>query len=298
VEANPEAVAERLEREGVGAALVRLWQTHQVLMCFIPDVSLEDAQVLTGAGVYHLDDLLESDETDLENRLQAYLRSARGQRFRERGYRLGSRLVAWRRGAREQIGRWQQSARAARWRHFQELQRNKSLKEAVQVPTKHPKEKKLAARKGAANQAVGLQLERSSPIERVPSIGPKTAARLAKVGIHTVDDLLFAEAAEVAQRLDTKDITADTVACWQQQSHLACNMPGLRARDVQILVGCGLTDIESIARLKPAELLSLVEDFCSSSDGEQVLRGGTAPEPAECAEWIAWARQRRSLEAA
>ena len=61
-------------------------------------------------------------------------------------------------------------------------------------------------------------LSRSEDVEAAPSIGPKTAIRLAKVGIRTVDDLLNADAETAAAELDVSHINAETLADWQHLS--------------------------------------------------------------------------------
>ena len=43
---DPDALAERLGRPEANPRTVRLWQTHTRLMCAVPDVALNDAQVL------------------------------------------------------------------------------------------------------------------------------------------------------------------------------------------------------------------------------------------------------------
>jgi predicted flap endonuclease-1-like 5' DNA nuclease len=298
INAKPAEVATQLGRAGITEDIVRLWQTHQVLMCFVPGISLEDAQVLTGAGVFGVDDLLEAEEQELADRLQNYLQSPRGQRFRQRGYRFDNRLlVAWLRGARQFRDRWLSSTHAASWRR-----RNRRFgagqPSSQQESSRQKSAESRPTRKPAAVELPSAPLLRSSPVVDAPSIGPKTAKRLKAIGIHTIDDLLFADAAQLAEQLGVRHITVVKIEAWQQQAHLACELPQLRSHDAQILVACGLTNVEDLARMKPEELLAHVLPFCESSDGERILRGSNKPDEDECADWIAWARKRHSLEAA
>jgi hypothetical protein len=141
-------------------------------------------------------------------------------------------------------------------------------------------------------------LELASPLEHAPSIGPKSAARLAKIGICTVADLLAAEPIPTAKLLGARHIKADTLAAWQQQARLVCEIPGLRGVDAQILVACNLTSPAQIAALQPDSLLALVQSVCQAKDGERILRAGKMPGLAEVTDWIAWSGRRRNLEAA
>lgn len=141
-------------------------------------------------------------------------------------------------------------------------------------------------------------LSRSSAVEDAPSIGPRTAERLAKVNIITVDDLLTADAAEIAEQLDHKRITAEVIEIWQDQARLVCQIPQLRGHDAQILVACGITSPQQLTAQAAASLFEEVGPFCDTTEGERILRGGRKPDLDEVAEWILWAQSSRSLNAA
>ncbi len=141
-------------------------------------------------------------------------------------------------------------------------------------------------------------LNRSDDVEAAPSIGPKTAQRLAKVGIYTVDDLLNANATDVADRLDNRRISADTILEWQGQARLVCQVPGLRGHDAQILVACGVTEPEQLAAKRAVDLFAVVGPFADTSEGERIVRGGRKPDLEEVTDWISWAQNSRSLTAA
>ena len=128
-----------------------------------------------------------------------------------------------------------------------------------------------------------------------PSIGPKTAERLNAAGIDCVDDLLKAHPIALAARLDDRHITEQTIADWQDQARLVCTIPGLRGTGAQLLVGAGYRTAEAMAEADAAELCAAVLAFATGSDGQRVLRDGSA---ARHREDQGLGRQRAAREAA
>lgn len=155
-----------------------------------------------------------------------------------------------------------------------------------------------SAEEKSAGRELRFFLSRSSDIESAPSIGPKTAQRLSRVDIYTVDDLLKADAEVVADKLDNRRINADTIRQWQDQSRLICQVPELRGHDAQILVACGVTQPEQLAAKRPVDLLALVGPFSDTSEGERIVRGGSKPDLEEVTDWIHYAQQSRTLSSA
>jgi hypothetical protein len=147
-------------------------------------------------------------------------------------------------------------------------------------------------------RAPEFYLDPTRPVVDAPSIGSKTAKRLRAVGIRTVSDLLEQDPAEVAPRLGKRWITPATIRDWQAQASLVCRVPGLRGHDAQILVGCGITEPHQLARQSPEALLSAVQQFAESAEGQRILWSGKAPDLEEVRDWIRWADQSRSLRAA
>lgn len=141
-------------------------------------------------------------------------------------------------------------------------------------------------------------LHRSSEVEAAPSIGSKTAARLARVGVETVDNLLESDADTLATLLDNHRITPTVIEEWKAQAALVCTIPRLRGHDAQILVACGKNDADEIVDLSPEQLFSVVQPFCDTTEGTRIVRSGRKPDLREVTDWISWAQQSRSLEAA
>jgi predicted flap endonuclease-1-like 5' DNA nuclease len=141
-------------------------------------------------------------------------------------------------------------------------------------------------------------LEPVTNVVHAPSIGPKTAQRLANAGIHTVADLLATDPVEAARELAAKSVTPEVIRSWQRQARLVCQIPQLRQHDAQLLVGSGFTRAEQIAEMKPEDLLKRVTAFAATSAGARILGENPRPELALVTKWISRAGHRRKLDAA
>ncbi|MCA9086535.1 MAG: DUF4332 domain-containing protein, partial [Planctomycetaceae bacterium] len=124
------------------------------------------------------------------------------------------------------------------------------------------------------------------------------AQHLSRVGIYTVEDLLNADSQQVADQLNNRRISSDTIAQWQNQARLVCQVPELRGHDAQILVACGVTDADQLSQKRPVDLFAVVGPFVNTSEGERIVRGGTKPDLEEVTDWIGYAQQARPLKAA
>jgi len=152
-----------------------------------------------------------------------------------------------------------------------------------------------AASTGQTSKPLAFHLNRQSPVVDAPSIGSKTAKRLVKVGVHTVDDLLAMDVEQAAGQLGSSYMTPETLRDWQSQAALCCRVPNLRGHDAQMLVGCGMSDPQLIANMAPGELLDRVENFLLSEEGERILRRAREPDRDEVTNWIRWCQQARKL---
>ncbi len=56
-----------------------------------------------------------------------------------------------------------------------------------------------------------------------------------------------------------------------------CQIPGLLARDVQLLVGIGCRDTEAIAAYNAPTLTAMLQQYASTTAGQRVLRGWLGP---------------------
>ena len=141
-------------------------------------------------------------------------------------------------------------------------------------------------------------LNLNDQLEAAPSIGAKTAERFEAIGVITVDDFLKQTAESMATKLNYKRITAKVIREWQHQARFVCRVPNLRGHDAQLLVGCDITEPETLATMQPQSLLNLILPFAESKDGIRIIRNGKKPDMAEINDWISWATQMRSIQAA
>ena len=124
------------------------------------------------------------------------------------------------------------------------------------------------------------------------------AERLGTIGVITVNDLLQADPDSVAENLNHRRVTAETVVEWQQQATLVCCVPMLRGHDAQLLVAAEITTPETLAQCDADELLGLIDPISRSTQGKRILRGGRVPDLAEVTDWIGFAQHTRELKAA
>ena len=141
-------------------------------------------------------------------------------------------------------------------------------------------------------------LDLADRLEAAPSIGPKTEERFIAIGVRTVGEFLAQTAESMAPKLNYKRITADVIRQWQHQARLVCRVPNLRGHDSQLLVACGIVEPEDLADRRAEQLFSIIQPFSESKEGLKIIRGGKLPDLAEITDWINWAQQTRSLQAA
>lgn len=132
-------------------------------------------------------------------------------------------------------------------------------------------------------------LSLTDDIVAAPSIGPRTASRLTPHGIKTVADLLAADAADLAERINTRYITTQTIEDWQMQARLVCTIPWLRGTHAQLLVGAGYTSADDIVAASGEDFSADILKFAATRDGQRVLRNGPPPPLEKVAKWAEFA---------
>lgn len=143
-----------------------------------------------------------------------------------------------------------------------------------------------------------FHLELDSPVVDAPSIGPKTAGRLHQIEIHTVEQLVDANADDATDQLDQGWISFNVFAAWQQQSVLMCRVPGLRGHDAQLLVAVGITRPEELRDADAAELLQKILKYAATDEGKRIIRSSDPPNIAEVQRWQSFTQNSRTLRAA
>ena len=79
--ADPTEVAEALSEKGVTSATVETWQNQAMLVCRIPNLRGQDAQLLVAAGYSSAEHVAATDADHLHEAIQGVARSKQGQRF-------------------------------------------------------------------------------------------------------------------------------------------------------------------------------------------------------------------------
>lgn len=140
------------------------------------------------------------------------------------------------------------------------------------------------------DQESPFYLSMSLPLEKAPSIGPKTAEKFTSAAIRTVGEFLNAEPHELAKRLNQKSLDAVTLYEWQCQARLCCEIPKFRGYMAQILTAIGIQTKEEFVEAEIETLWDLVENFLTTPEAERLLRGSQPPDIEDLRQWQARAK--------
>ena len=319
---DPTRVAKLIARPNVTPPVVALWQSHAGLLCFLPNLSLNDSQILTSIGIHSTQELAEASVRDLHARIAEYLETARGQRFVDRGCRItqesAQQLIA---AAKQSAVQFKSDPSWSTWlkraAERQELTRveqpRTDHRPSLRIKRERPEKKRRPRQSAERSQNERSQsqrpkpkqptpskfyLELQSPIAEAPSITREIAAQLSSAGVRQVRDLLAADASKLATRLAEAEIAAVEIVAWQHQARLCCRIPNLRTSEAAILVGAGFSTPEDVASMKPAELHGFVQSFAQMDDGRELLGEDGPPDLSAVEQWIRAARHSRVLGAA
>jgi predicted flap endonuclease-1-like 5' DNA nuclease len=150
----------------------------------------------------------------------------------------------------------------------------------------------------AAKALTRDRLSPDDPIVDAPSIGPKTAARFAAIGLHKVKDLLSISPENAAMQINLRHINARTIRDWQSQAELACSIPNITSLAAQLLVAVGVRDADQLMNADPDTLVNLIEEYCETAEGQRTLRDAGPPTREDIDEWIEAAHDAIEREAA
>lgn len=130
-------------------------------------------------------------------------------------------------------------------------------------------------------------LKASDDVEAAPSIGTRSAQKLAEAGIFTVADLLAADPEAAGTTLRPLGISATTLRLWQQQARLVMDIPGLRGTHAQLLTGAGYMDAASVAATEAGLVCAAVLRYAATSEGQRLLRQDGPPATDKIESWVA-----------
>lgn len=308
-----------LESLQISPAQLQLWQAEAALLTCVPDLIGAEAQLLALIGIDNPAELGAEDVDTLKQRIE---------QARQRGVELNQvwmadpvagldieRLQNWIRNGRRamtlraasQWAGWKpRSLHALETHDWDHALRQRAERDLVALNSRRPRvehneKAPLASTETANGSSSGgtrFYLETNSPVVDAPSIGPKMADKLAKIGIVYVSDFLNRKAQWIAEKMSDSKLNVDTLRAWQTQSSLMCQVPGLRGHDAQLLVACDITTPEQIRSYSPADLLAVVGPFAESREGQRMLRSANAPDLDEVTDWINWAREARQVRVA
>jgi|CXWL01.1.fsa_nt_gi predicted flap endonuclease-1-like 5' DNA nuclease len=142
-----------------------------------------------------------------------------------------------------------------------------------------------------------FMLDGTAPVEKAPSIGPKTAKRLEAVGVRTIADLLSVSPEDATKEIGARHISAQVIRDWQAQALLACTVPGMKSREAQALVACGVRDAHELAQFDPTELTDAVARWGLSDEGARAWGAAAAPNEDDVATWIERAKRANTPSA-
>ncbi|MEM9353274.1 MAG: DUF4332 domain-containing protein [Planctomycetota bacterium] len=123
----------------------------------------------------------------------------------------------------------------------------------------------------------------NSNVADVLSLGPRTAGRLASVGVRTAGDLLAASPDAIAARLQ---MDPALVRQWRCEAALILELPGLPGDAARLLAAIGIASGEQLQGTTPLELIARIEAACRQAETPDWLSSAVLPSPEEAASWI------------
>lgn len=159
----------------------------------------------------------------------------------------------------------------------------KPLAAASVHPVDQPSER--SNEKPAPESASPYYLNEGMPLEKAPSIGPKTAERFIAINIRTVGEFLAAEPNEMAKKLAQKHLDAVTLYEWQCQATLCCEIPKFRGYMAQILTAIGIQTREELLGADIDDLWDQTEQFLTTPEAERLMRGTPLPTQDDVRHW-------------
>ena len=280
----------RLVRLQINPEHFRRWQAEADLLATVPELSARDAQVLAFVGIDDGSELAAISLDDLTARIQRGRSRSGGSHLDWDGL-SSHRMHGW-------IQRARRSRHASRRRAAAETRSNRRTESDRTLSVMERRRKDRQKSETKTETTWKHYLHKSSPVVDAPSIGPKMAKRLGKLGIVTVGDLLACDAGRVAKQLDDRRVSKQDVTDWIDQSRLMCRIPQLRGHDAQVLVAVGYRTLDDLEGRTAKAVWAKVGPFVATKDGQRLLRSSRTPDLDEVTDWMTWIGHSRSLKAA
>jgi hypothetical protein len=304
IDAPTSWLAERLSGLGIQYADIQTLQDQARLMCTVPRLRPFDAAMLVGCGICSKSQLQQLPPNRLVERVQSFLNTDAGRELLGHGDRFEvARLTDWLASA-EAAARGESLPRVNRNRSYRlappptplpplppvtpvtpvtrtELPPSRQRTPPVEPPPREPERV----------PASPYSLFPHSPLVDAPSIGQRHAERFHRIGIEVVEQLLAADAQQVAARLKHQPLSAKRIHRWQQQALLCCQVPHLPRHLAPLLVASGVTSPARLAEQSAQPLAKKIEQLAGTPRGQRWLRGRSIPEVALIQQWIRSAGQ-------
>ncbi len=168
------------------------------------------------------------------------------------------------------------------WIDHPQLETQKTTVSEKQVKTTTKESTTKAVKK---DKVVKYNLAHEDDIKDAPEIGQKTAERLKKIGINTVNDLLANTPETIAKKLGLSYIKAKDIERWQIESELMTVIADIRVHDVRIMYELGIRKKEDLAK-KEAKSLLVEAINAAKKLGDRVVAESSMPTEKEMKEWI------------
>ena len=110
-------------------------------------------------------------------------------------------------------------------------------------------------------------------------------------GTRTTPEATTGGSASSPPFVGARHISAQTIRDWQAQALLACTVPGLKSREAQALVACGVRDADDLGQSDAEHLVEGIARWGLSDEGARAWGAAPAPSADDVATWIERAKR-------
>ena len=125
-----------------------------------------------------------------------------------------------------------------------------------------------------------------SNVADVLSLGPRTSAKLLRLGVQTVEHLLVAKPHLLSVRLADERINWKTISCWQREAQLILVLPELGSQAVRTLALADFFSAQQLAQSSPTALLAKLEQLVADLKETEGMASVSLPDFVEVSRWI------------